>query len=245
MKSFFCIAILSAVIFFPALAKGQQGVEIFIVPALHHIHKINANYSYDSLKTIVKRLKPDVILVEIRPEDIAMDTAYLRRNYPLEMWAMKLWFPNHRIEGIDWLGKDIAGKPIPANYWKEQSLLKKWEKALDMDGEAKSSLEDCETYVAERIPNLKGGTFSDIVNGNDEQLTLEYYQCMERSLFGTPHSRITDFYKERNISLAENIVKSIIENGKGRYVVVTGADHVPFVKMYLFKKGLGAALQNF
>jgi hypothetical protein len=225
--------------------KGQEGVEIFIVPALHHIHKINTNYNYDSLKTIVKRLKPDVLLVGIRPEDIAMDTAYLKRNYPIEMWAMKLWFPNHIIEGIDWLGKDIAGKPIPNNYWKDFSLLKKWEKALEMDTAMQKNLLNCESFAAERIPTLKEGTFLEIVNGDDEKNSLSYYQCLERIFFGTIHSRLSDFYKQRNISLAENIVKSINENGKGRYVIVIGADHIPFIKMYLFKKGLGSSIKGF
>ncbi|MBA3899440.1 MAG: hypothetical protein H0X62_04390 [Bacteroidetes bacterium] len=245
MRYFYLIFILTGFSFFSKTVKAQEGIEIYVVPALHHIHKINSNYSYDSLRVVVKNLKPDVLLVEIRPEDIDRDTAYLKKNYPLEMWAMKLWFPNHPLVGIDWLGKDIAGKPIPENYWKEKSQLKIWEKAVESDSLIKGRLVECETYVAERIPVLKEGSFLEIVNGNDEQLTLAYYQCMERTFFGTPHAKITDFYKERNISMAENIVKAVIENGKGKYVVVTGADHAPFIKMYLFKKGLGSALGDF
>lgn len=223
--------------------SGQEGVEIFIVPALHHIHRVNQNYSYDSIRTVVKNLYPDVILVEIRAEDIGRDTSYLKRNYPLEMWGMKLWFPNRIILGFDWLGKEIEGKSLPENYWKEQAEIKKWEKILEKDSSMTGKLLECETYIAERIPTLKEGNYSELINGNDEKLTLQYYQCLERKLFGSPHARVSEFYKLRNINMANNIIKAVAAKGKGRYVVVTGADHVPFIKMYLFKNGLGGALR--
>jgi hypothetical protein len=218
---------------------AQSGIQIHVVPALHNIHKVNTNYNYDSLKVILQRINPDVLIVEIRQEDLDRDTSFLRKNYPVEMWATRFWFPTKLIYGMDWFGKDIEGKPLPDNYWKEIAPIKKWEKALEADSSAKDAVKDCEIFLAERIPLLKEGTYEKITDGTDEKLALKYYQCLEKNLLGTTHSRITDYYKQRNISMADRILEIVASNGKGNYVILAGADHVPYIKMYLYRKGLG------
>jgi hypothetical protein len=227
-----------------SFSKAQTETEIYIIPSLHTLHRANSNYNYDSLRAIIGRINPDVILVEIRPEDMLEDTAYLKRNYPIEMVAIPFWFRNKKVFGMDWLGKEYAGKKLPPNYWKEISSIKKWEEEMEADSLLAFELLECEEIVAQRIPGLKEGTVQQIANGDDEQLTMKYYQCLERKYFGNKHQRLTDFYKQRNFSMAENIAKAVSENGKGRYVIVTGADHVPFLKMYLFKLGLGKAIKT-
>jgi hypothetical protein len=226
------------------LSRAQTDVEIFILPSLHTLHRANVNYSYDSLRAVIKKIDPDVIFVEIRPEDLQEDTTYLKRNYPLEMVAIPFWFRNKKVLGMDWLGKEYVGKKLPENYWKEISLIKKWEEAVEADSTIAMDLLDCEEIVAQRIPMLKSGSVQQIVNGDDEQLTIKYYQCLERVYLNTPHQRLTDFYKQRNYIMAENIAREISKNGKGKYLVVTGADHVPYIKMYLFKLGFGKAIKT-
>ncbi|HYK54919.1 MAG TPA: hypothetical protein VEV15_00445, partial [Flavisolibacter sp.] len=72
--------------------SGFAQTKVCLIPTLHGLHKTNKLYNYDSLKATVARLHPDVIAVEIRAEDVASDTAYLKKNYPYEMWMMRYWF---------------------------------------------------------------------------------------------------------------------------------------------------------
>src|SRR5687768_9829702 len=115
------------------LATAFAQTRVYVIPVLHGMHKTNPLYSYDSVQAIVKRLNPDVIAVEIRAEDIDSDTAYLKQNYPLEMWMMPYWFPGATIAGFDWLGDELAGKPIPARYWKDHSRIKALQRLLGTD----------------------------------------------------------------------------------------------------------------
>ena len=93
------------------LATAFAQTRVYVIPVLHGMHKTNQQYTYDSIRAMVERLNPDVIAVEIRAEDIDSDTAYLKQNYPLEMWMMRYWFPSATIAGFDWLGKDLAANP--------------------------------------------------------------------------------------------------------------------------------------
>ncbi|MGZ5287826.1 MAG: hypothetical protein ACXWB9_11595, partial [Flavisolibacter sp.] len=88
---------------------------------LHGLHKTNTAYNYDSLKNTVTRFYPDLIAVEIRSDDITGDSSYLGKNYPREMWMMRYWFPGVEIDGYDWLGKDLEGRRIPDQYWKNEA----------------------------------------------------------------------------------------------------------------------------
>ncbi|HET6245417.1 MAG: hypothetical protein H0V01_13740 [Bacteroidetes bacterium] len=224
--------------------SAQTGVNIHIIPAIHGLHQKNVNYNYDSLYSEIKKINPDFIIVEIRQEDMGQDTSYLKKNYPGEMWIMRYWFSNKKHFGMDWLGKDLQDKPIPDNYWAEKSDLKKWEKELDKDSSLTTKLQACEEIQFMRIPTLTEGSFLDITNGEDEKLTLQYYQCLDRVLTNTKHSRITEFYQLRNYTMAERIAEVVKKNGEGNYVVLTGVDHIPFIKIYLFKMGLGSAIKT-
>ena len=94
------------------------------------------------------------------------------------------------------------------------------------------------------MPALTNGSFSEITKDEEEKLTLQYYQCFNKALMNTIHSRISRFYQMRNYTMAERIAQVVAENGSATYVVLAGVDRVPYVKMYLFKLGLGSVLRK-
>jgi hypothetical protein len=178
MTFFSCHRILKlvAVICLPfasSVVYAQQTVKI--IPTIHKLHVVNVKYNYDSLREIVAELEPTLIAVEMRNEDLKLDSNYLKRNYPYEMWMMKYWFPNLTIVGFDWLGPGLEGRQIPENYWKEQSDIKKWERLLAEDTSFNSKIEECDSFTHLRMNLLQSLSFSQLLKSNDSSLTVAYY----------------------------------------------------------------------
>ncbi|OWK72779.1 hypothetical protein CBW16_13060 [Flavobacteriaceae bacterium JJC] len=203
---------------------------VYMRPTLHTLHQVNSQYSYIQLRQTVAALKPDLIAVEIRSEDLMQDSLYLKKNYPYEMWMMKQWFPAVQTAGFDWLGSDIEGQPIPENYWKEISPIKKYEKALAEDSLYSNRKSKCSHFNTERLPILKTKSLAEILSSNDAQLTGKFYTCLAESLHGSVHQRVTDFYDQRNDKLLDNIKDLIAKNRNKRILIITGDDHYAFLK---------------
>ncbi|WP_207433556.1 hypothetical protein [Sabulibacter ruber] len=197
----------------------------YFIPTLHSLHKTNQNYSYDSLRALVARLNPDIIAVEIRPEDMGEDSSYLKQNYPFEMRMMRYWFPNAALKGFDWLGSDIEGKLIPANYWKEISAIKQWEKAKNADSVYSKRSAACSPLSNERTQLLQRLSLQELLSSKDAELTRQFYQCLSEALKGSIHERVLNFYDQRNEKILVNLKQILRENKGKRIVILTGDDH--------------------
>ncbi|HEY0046835.1 MAG TPA: hypothetical protein VGB44_09025 [Flavobacterium sp.] len=184
---------------------GLKGINreedlVYFIPTLHNIHEVNINYNYDSLRAYVKRVNPSVIAVEIRPEDISADTLYLKNNYPLEMRQMRYWFPETTVVGFDWLGEEIAGKPIPDNYWKNISPIKKLQRELSQDSIFLKTIKSCYHRKGEREAILRTSTLKTLVNSVDAEIVTQEYNCFEEKANGTKYielskNEIKKFYR--------------------------------------------------
>lgn len=221
-----CISILSVLI----NSECKSQTKLYLVPALHGLHKLNKNYSYDSLRLQISRLKPDVIAVEIRKTDMQEDTSYLKKNYPFEMWMMQYWFPTIKTEGFDWLGNDIEGKRIPEKYWIEISLIKKSERELSKDLQFSIRCQECDSLKAERIEILKNSSLKEILNSKDAILCNQYHDCISAILTGSAYEFIPKFNRERNERIMENINEIKDRNPGKTIVVVTGDDHYVYLQ---------------
>lgn len=109
----------------------SKKTEIFILSTIHGAHKLNPHYTYDTL--FLEKQNQDVLAVEIRQEDIDSSIAYLKDNYPYEMYTCIKQFPETPIFGIDWLGEELEGKSIPENYWSQSSEIKTLQRQLNQD----------------------------------------------------------------------------------------------------------------
>ncbi|OFX90128.1 MAG: hypothetical protein A2W99_17560 [Bacteroidetes bacterium GWF2_33_16] len=209
---------------------GFAQTKVYLIPTLHSLHKINNNYSYDSLKSIINRINPDIIAVEIRESDISADTSYLKKNYPYEMWMMPRWFSSTKIEGFDWLGDDIEGNPIPQNYWKEISAIKKCEKALSIDSIYTASISKCDSFANARLEILKTFSLKEILESDDATLCNKYYDCYSELLSGTDYELIPQLNKKRNEKILFNINELVKKYNGKIIVIITGDDHYVYLK---------------
>lgn len=212
--------------------------KVYLVPVVHGMHKNNVLYTYDSVKAIVERTGADVIAVEIRPEDIGRDSNYLKKNYPYEMWMMPHWFAQKTVEGFDWLGEDIENSPIPEAYWQQGSQAKRLQSLLSKDSLYTARLKSCNLYTTERIKILSALSLKEILASNDAILTKEYYNCLEQHLRGSDFEYLTQFYTRRNQKMMQNL-DVLAGKHKGKTIVVlTGADHYPYLLDHLKKTGM-------
>lgn len=223
------------------MATAFAQTRVYIVPVLHGMHQTNPEYTYDSVRAVVGRLNPDVIAVEIRAEDMDADTAYLKQNYPYEMWMMRYWFPSVPVAGFDWLGTELEGKAIPARYWNDHSRIKALQRLLDTDTVYTNKLAACQLYTDERLAILTRSSLKAILQSNNAILIKEYYNCLEQRLQGSPYEELTRFYDARNRRMENNVAAIAKAHPGKRIVVLTGDDHSPYLREYLRRQGLTVA----
>lgn len=204
--------------------------DIYLIPTLHRLHQSNTAYDYDSVRSLIRRIDPDILAVEIRPEDIAEDTGYLKQHYPFEMWMARYWFPEKIIAGFDWLGSDIEGLKIPENYWQEVSAIKKLQKAFGNDSLYRHAADECAVFTNERLELLKTLSLPALLQSKDAALTNQYYDCLLATLKETPYAGIPLFFELRNQRILSNL-EAICRRFPGKKIVVlTGDDHYAFLK---------------
>jgi hypothetical protein len=220
-------------------AKAAPPVEVMVVASMHGLHRTSGTYPYDDLYAVVRDFHPDLVGVELRPEDLHADAAYLANNYPTEMIELSRdWGP--RAFGFDWLGDDLAGRPIPDGYWAEQSPVKRLERALDADPLSKDAR--LAALAAQEQALLAAATAATLNDGRYDRLNNAYYAAFKASVARSPYAPIADFYAARDRHIDANIVAAIRANPGKRVVVVTGADHRSFVVAAL-KKAFGRSLR--
>ncbi|HYH14474.1 MAG TPA: hypothetical protein VD794_04615 [Flavisolibacter sp.] len=219
-------------------AAAFSQTTIYLIPALHSMHKTNVRYNYDSVRTTIQRINPDVIAVEIRNEDINADTAYLKQNYPYEMWMMRYWLPSTPIEGFDWLGAELEGKPIPARYWQDHSRIKALQKLLQLDTLYSRKIAGCQLYNEQRLAIMNNSTLKSLLQSSDAILIKEYYDCLTQHLRGSQYEELTTFYDTRNQQMMQRLQAIIAQHPGKRIVVITGDDHAPYLRTFLTKQGV-------
>lgn len=193
-----------------------------VVGTMHGYHRMLKTYSFDTLYALVRAAKPDYVGVEIRPEDIGQDSAYLSQNYPQEMIHEAQAWGTHAF-GFDWLGDELAGKFVPADWWSKTSWVKPLEQEMEADPTMQSPLlrkiGDVQRDVIKiATPAIMSGALYD------DAVDLMH---MQRSSLtkGTRYQRVTDFYDERDRHIGSNVVAFIQKHPGKRIVVLTGADH--------------------
>lgn len=70
-------------------ARAAAPAEVYIVGALHSLHEQEASFTYDDLGKVIAAIKPEVMLLEVTPEELAgkLETKG-RPEYPKVIWPM-------------------------------------------------------------------------------------------------------------------------------------------------------------
>lgn len=207
---------------------------ILLLASMHNFHQDHPHYDYDKLFQVVAKIKPDYVGVEIRPEDLGTDEAYLSRNYPYEMVELAKRYSENSF-GFDWLDDDIAGKPIPDNYWKELSKIKKLERQVVDDSNFQDALQ-VDELLEQQMEILKTATPASLIDGRYGEVTKKYYEALDNLLRGTQYELISIHRAKRDRMIGAHIVDFIRGHAGKRIALVMGANHHIFAKETLVKE---------
>lgn len=210
-----------------AAGPGPRPVEVMVVATMHSAHADNPRYSYGDLYALVESFDPDILGVEIRAEDLDLGEDYLAANYPLEMRELARRY-GKRTVGIDWLGADLEGRPVPEDYWRDQSEITRLQREFAEEGQLSSPALDAAKSRQAAI--LETATAASLNDGRYDLASADYYAALERLVAGTRYSALSDFYAERDRRIAGNAVAAIARlrnagRSGGRVLFVVGADH--------------------
>lgn len=221
------IIILFSFLTFPVISGLAQSIksEVLIISTIHGAHKVNPNYSYDSLFAFIEKYNPDIIGVELRKEDIDSSVSYLKSNYPYEMYECITKYSSKKVFGFDWLGDDIAGKAIPENYWKEKSIVKKLQQKLSGDSILQQKLSITDIIQEEKKKLALNASLSELNDGRYDLINRIYYEQLKLLLKYTEFKPLSDFYKKRDEMIGENILEIIKNNNGKKMIFLIGADH--------------------
>lgn len=103
------------------LVKEEQ--EIYILGSLHHMHYHMTDFSFQHLKAVLSNLKPHVLLVESRQEEIDRDNL---ADGPIEMFYLHMAAKalNIPVKGIDWFSYEKS-KPGTTNRKRDKMMTEK------------------------------------------------------------------------------------------------------------------------
>jgi hypothetical protein len=208
-----------------------QKTELLILPTIHGGHKSNVNYNFEHVRKIIQNFKPDIIALEIRPEDMDRDTNYLKPLYNPEMILFKNEFPEAKKAGIDFMGADFEGKPLPFGFMKE--TIGEFGKFRAMNQKIMSDSAIVKARITKRLPSIssKRGemmanlTANQLMDGKYDALTEEFTIGQTEVLRNTPYQYYDDFQVSRDQRIADNIKELAIKNKGKRTIVLTGANH--------------------
>lgn len=201
---------------FRKYVKDNQ--QIYFLGTVHTMSLDSEPYSYLNLKAVIENLKPDVLLIESRPDQLAEGNF---ADGPTEMLychliADKLHIP---VKGVDWWIPDDANTPDSTNRIRDNSIneniLKNvigYKKVLILMGNAHVSLEQPKLEAV----GYKKVFFSEIEKINllkihDKRLIypkeMNYYIkkriAYEKNCIGTVYK--TDTWKKQGLYLIENL----------------------------------------
>jgi hypothetical protein len=210
-------------------SQKPEPAEVQVLATIHNFHATNPNYPYSKVTQLIQKFHPDLIAVEIRPEDLKGDTAYLAQFYPREMRQVLLDFPREKVRGVDWYGNEMAGKKMPADVFKnEQTELGKMKSLggkMHDDPQMKPKLLPLEELGNQQEELAKNSSPAMLNNGHYDQLTVTFYEVLEAAVQGTQYVAYTNFNRERDVKITDNIVKLAKANPGKRIIVLLGANH--------------------
>ena len=232
VKALFLVAILAFAACKPArksFVQPSAPAEVQVLATIHKFHLNNHLYPYGKVTALIRKFNPDLIGIEIRPEDLREDQDYLAQFYPLEMRQVLLDFPRDKVYGLDWYGDEMKGQKLPADVFKNEATelgnIKKLERQMNHDSLVAPKLLPLVALGERQVELAKTASPAQLNNGEYDVLTRQFYTVLEAAAEGTRFQKYTNFNRRRDEIIAENIVKLVQENPGKRIIFLIGANH--------------------
>jgi hypothetical protein len=202
---------------------------IYILGTIHSNHDKNPNYRYKDIINAIESFNPDVIGVEIRPQDMKEDNGYLSKYYPPEMVLVKdLYESKVPVYGFDWRGHEMENKRIErwlTDIPNIKTLMEKYDDIATLIKERKllmesfyrnCTLEQCQKVYAYKLKGLN--PIDEMLN----TLLVEY-----------GYNDLVQYYKDRKKHLGDNVMKIIKDYPDQSIIIITGLEHKSYLTDYI------------
>lgn len=222
------ILLLSVISLFGCNSKTPT--EVLVLPTLHGAHEMNPNYTYDDLMEIMESYNPDIVGVEIRPEDINTDGAVLEVFYPQEMITARDRFRD-RVFGIDFYSEDTQGEPIDVKIFRDTTKVvgraNRLAQDMKMDSAIVVKFEEMgmKEVIDEQQRMAMNYSAKDFLKGEYDSLVELQFVLEDSMLKGTPYEEYAVFNSRRDRRISQNALKLIEENPEKRILILVGANH--------------------
>ncbi len=202
---------------------GRRICDVFVLGTIHQFHTLTPGYTLFHLEGLLEAFGPDLIAVEIRPEDWAKGD--LDRG-PYEMGRV----------AVPWAQKK-AVPVVPVDWW-EDGMPDEYRLALaelQASAEGRSRLE----RVEEREKEALGLPFPELcrtierVHSPEVQARFRAVHDIEAAAFG--EGPLNKYWRTRNRIMAERVTAAIRDRGARRAVAVVGCEHKYAIEDQLVK----------
>lgn len=211
----------------------NKKTQVLILGTLHGYHKKNPNYTYEHIFQIISEFNPDIIGVEIRPEDMDQPREYLEKYYPYEMIEPIFRYKDEKeVKGFDWYTKDVEGVKFTIDTAKEyfeklpsKVLFSEFQKDKSYEL-VRDMLDVCNNRRMEVI--TANPTPAEMNDSRYDIACAIYYNQLEIAVKNTKYEVISTNFQDRDKHIDENIC-NIVENNNGKKLIfLLGADHRVF-----------------
>ena len=210
--------------------KKEQEQEVLVLPTIHGAHEMNPHYSYDDLMQLVRTYDPDVIGVEIRPEDFHLPSDSLDLFYPLEMIMVRDSFPG-KVYGIDYYSEGTKDLVVSREMFQDTTSelyhLKRLSQDMTLDSVLVSRFEEAGIPEIHEEQRRMAQNYSaeEFLNGKYDSITGIQYR-LEDSLFkNSKYEVYAIFNNMRDLQITKNALKLVEEHPQKRVLILVGANH--------------------
>jgi hypothetical protein len=205
-------------------------IKALVVGTIHQRHETNENYTYADIVRILSTYDPDLICVEIRPED------FRKVPYLKEMMLATIWGLSHgkAVAPIDWWDDTQNAREVRDKLAKQPEYVEK-EKQLERLLAADEIVKGYEKRYgpADKENAWPKNLGYQFWNGQDYN---EYYaESYRLSMQVYGDSPFNLYYQTRNTRMMDLIRNAIGDHHSRRVIVLTGSEHKHFFDLEFSK----------
>lgn len=217
VRASFCILIILICVSF---AFSQKKAEVFVLSTLHQFHSDSKYYSFQTLSNTIEKIKPDVLAVELTPQDLES-----RKEQKTKIEYQKSVFP--LIEKNKY--QTIALEPAEPLYSEIIDLLKesnkenqeKFPQKIEAFSVYSNSLYD---YLFKHWNSVKA------VNSKETDAHFEVKHQFQNRLFGEKEAKV---WNDWNSYFLTQILDAAAKNKGKRILVLVGVEHSYWLRNHL------------
>ena len=213
-----------------AACNNSRPTEVLVLPTIHGVHNQNPNYSFEDLFDIINQYNPQVIGIEIRPEDMNKNNEYLDPFYPAEMMMARDSFPDRAV-GIDFYGDEYRGRLLSPEVFEDTTTaLGRFvyvQRQMNSDSillqeKQKAGINE---MLEEQVRMVETYSANELMSGEYDDLTAKFYRVLDSLLLNSSYEYFSVFNNQRDLEITKNALEIVKANEGKKILFLVGANH--------------------